>query len=518
VMLEGKVKNGSVEQDSSESGTQAPNSSKLAYWIVALAVVVLCILYHRMPGSLGYPLDDGYISLHSAQVLHWGNDPNFPKTPPLVGITNAPYVLLLWALLPGLPPLVAMQAASWLGVLCYALGLVALGRAFRLPTLATLILAALGLTITKVPYQLLNGVETGMAMGVTLWSFALAKSNTVWSRRGAALLCGIAPFLRPELIALCGLVLVALFLQDCKERGSVGQATRDSAPLWAITLLAALPWLIWYGVSTGSVIPQTIAAKRFFFADGCAPSTYRWDVLQMSVRMFLAVFGILIAAVIFLARNTLGRSVAIFLPLFFFAYYEALPSALLHNQGRYTYVLVPVLLFGLASGLGDRWLWAKRAAYALLFFSCLQTVERFSFHWNQFLQHRNQATQSLNAVAAWSNAHLPPDATLLIHDAGYISYATKFHLVDFVGLKTPSSVEYNRRYTYGHCGAGPAMAVSEIARHAEPGYLVMIDEWDRAFRVTPGLRALGWGLEEINHSGDYRVFRLTAPPDRHSGS
>jgi hypothetical protein len=516
VVLDG-VELDSIQPHLPESSETAANSSKIEYLIVAVAIVILCILYHRMPGSLGHPLDDSYISLHSAQVLHWGADPNFPNTPPLVGITNAPYVLLLCALLFVLPPLISLEAASWLGILCYALGLVALGRAFRLPVWATLALTALGLTIAKVPYQLLNGVETGMAMGFAAWILALALANTVSSRRVAALLCGVAPFLRPELCALSGFVLLAMFFQDYKRRGDVGRALRDSLPLWGLALLAALPWLLWYGISTGSVIPQTIAAKRFFFADGCAPAAYRWDVLQTSVRLFVAVLGVFVASLIFLTRTTMGRCIAIFLPLFFFVYYEQLPSALLHNQGRYTYILVPILLLGLASGLGDRWLWARRAAYALLLFSCLQTVEHFSFHWNQFLQHRDHAAQSLSSVAGWSNANLPATATLLIHDAGYISYATKFHIVDFVGLKTPSSIELNRRYTYGRCGAGPAMAISEIARQARPDYLIVTDDWDGAFRVTPGLRSLGWGLDEINHSGDYRVFRLTPPVDRRSG-
>ncbi len=510
-MTESNLETAHLEQESSGSRTPVSDHSRHAYWIIALLVGFLCLLYQGMPGSLGHPLDDAYISLHSAQVLHWGGDPNFPNVPPLAGITNAPYTSLLWALLPFMPPLVALEAASWLGVLCYALGLVALGRAFRLPLLAVLALTALGLTIAKVPYQLLNGVETGMAMGVTAWILALVRSNTAWSRRAAALLCGVAPFLRPELIALCGLVLLAVFVEDSRQQGSILQAVRHSAPLWAVALLAALPWLLWYGVSTGSVIPLTIAAKRFFFADGCAPSDYRWNLLEMAVRLFVAVFGIVLVALVFLARSTLGRLAAVFLPVFFLVYYEQLPSALLHYQGRYTYVLVPLLFFGLASGLGDRVVGARRAACVLLVLSCLQTAVRFSFHWNQFLQHRDQATRSLTSVAAWTSANLPPGATLLIHDAGYISYATRFHLVDFVGLKTPSSIDYNRRYTYGRCGAGPAFAVSEIARQSGAEYLIMTDDWDNVFRVTPGLRMLGWRVEEINRSADYHVFRLMAP-------
>jgi len=55
------------------------------------------------------------------------------------------------------------------------------------------------------------------------------------------------------------------------------------------------------------------------------------------------------------------------------------------------------------------------------------------------------------------------------------------------------------------------MSVSEIARQSKPGYLIMVDDWDKVFRVTPGLRTLGWGVDEMDHSGDYRVFRLTPP-------
>jgi hypothetical protein len=488
-------------------------SSAHAYWIVALAIVVLGLLYHRMPGSLGYPLDDGYISLHSAQVLHWGQDPNFPNTPSLVGITNSPFVLMLWALLFGMSPLPALQLASWLGVLCYALGLVSLGRAFRLPLPAVLALSGLGLTVAKVPYQLLNGVETGMAMGVVLWILALATANTAWSRRVAAALCGFAPFLRPELIALCVLVLLAILVRDWGHDRINRDVVFSNMALWGIAVLSAIPWLIWYGSTTGSIIPQTIEAKRLFFADGCAPSAYRWTVLVSSSRLFAAVLGVMPFSLVFLSRSVLGRFTAFFIPLFFLVYYERLPGALFHNQGRYTYLLVPLLLFGLASGMGDKRRWSRIAAYGLLIVACLQTEQRFPFHWHQFLEHRDRATQSQTLVAQWSVDHLPASATLLIHDAGYLSYATRFHLVDFVGLKTPSSVDFNRRFTYGRCGAGPALAVSEIARQTKADFLIMIDEWDSVFHVTPGLRMFGWKVEEINRSGDYHVFRLTPPQE-----
>jgi hypothetical protein len=143
----------------------------------------------------------------------------------------------------------------------------------------------------------------------------------------------------------------------------------------------------------------------------------------------------------------------------------------------------------------------------------------FPGHWRHFLHDRDGYTQSLVAVSDWSNHHLPSGATLLIHDAGYISYATRFRLVDFVGLKTPSSIAFNRTYTYGTCGIGRALAVAEIARMAKPEYLVMVKDWDRGFRITEGLTALGWHLDELSkgesYDDSYSLYRLTPPTADH---
>lgn len=87
-------------------------------------------------------------------------------------------------------------------------------------------------------------------------------------------------------------------------------------------------------------------------------------------------------------------------------------------------------------------------------------------------------------------------------------------MIDFVGLKTPSSIDYNRVLTYGSCGIERAVAVSEIARHTMPQYLIMVDDWDRGFRITPGLRELGWDVQEITPPANYHVFRLTPPQDQ----
>lgn len=488
-----------------------------AYWTVALTVATLAFLYQRMPGSQGFPLDDGYISLHSAQVLHWGKDPNYPGVPALAGITNAPYVLLLYALLFVLPPLTALHTACWLGVFCYGTGLVALSKAFRVSRAGMLGVIIVGTTAGKAAYQLLNGVETGMALGLTAWMLALAKRNTTWGRSIAAVLCGLSPFLRPELMALSVLVLVGIACRDYAEHGNLARTVRHCLPLLLIATAAASPWLVWYGVSTGKVIPQSIEAKRLFFAEGCTSAVNRWHLAWGAVRSFVSAIGILVLSLVFLLRSNLERCALGFAAVFFIAYYERLPGALFHNGGRYMYVLVPILIFGLASGLGDQSRWVRRSAYLLLGLACVQDTMHFQENWRQFVQERDRLNASLSSVAEWGNTHLPSTTTLLIHDAGYLSYATRFHLIDFVGLKTPSSIELNRQYTYSSCGVGRKIAIDNIARSSKADYLVMLETWDRAVQVTTGLKAIGWKLDELFANEEYHVYHLTPPTTHGNG-
>ena len=483
------------------------------YWIAAFFLLLLSTLYHRVPGSSGFPLDDGYISLHSAQVLHWGTDPNFPGVPALAGITNAPYVLLLWALLFFLPPLVALQAACWLGILCYATGVVALCRSFQLKWPASLAVIFLAAAAGNTCYQLLNGVETGFALGLCTWAVASAIRNSRWSRRLAALLCGLGPFLRPEFVVLSALILFHVLRNEWSDPKAGAERVQGCVYLLLFAAFSAMPWLAWYGLSTGSVVPLSIEAKQFFFAEGCAPSLYRWNVVVAGVRAFVVVIGVFALSVLFLWRSTLGRYGIVFIVVFFYAYYERLPGALFHNYARYVYALLPILLLGMTCALADRSRLVRNSAYLLLLASCFQSAWNLPQRWRLFVRDRDSYTAALQSVAAWSNHHLPPTAKLLIHDAGYISNATRFQMVDLVGLKTPSSIEINRKYTYAACGLGRAFAIEQIAHSAEPDYLVTAGDWDRIFQISAGLRMLKWQPEKVFENGNYRIYRLTAPPE-----
>jgi hypothetical protein len=135
-----------------------------------------------------------------------------------------------------------------------------------------------------------------------------------------------------------------------------------------------------------------------------------------------------------------------------------------------------------------------------------------SARWEAHLNNRRFTSGELAVVADWCNRNLPPDATLLVHDAGYISYATRFRLTDMVGLKTPGNIPFHVNGTWRTCGAGRGAAVAAIAREQHPDYLVMLRGWDRIYRITDGLRAAGFRLDELRHVREgYEVYRLTPP-------
>jgi hypothetical protein len=67
------------------------------------------------------------------------------------------------------------------------------------------------------------------------------------------------------------------------------------------------------------------------------------------------------------------------------------------------------------------------------------------------------------------NTELPGQPIIMAHDAGYPSYAGRFHLVDLVGLKTPEAVEIHKQMTFPSVGRLRGDAVAAIAEKFHPG-------------------------------------------------
>ncbi|HEX6393681.1 MAG TPA: hypothetical protein VFZ97_09580, partial [Acidimicrobiales bacterium] len=250
------------------------------YGVGAAAVVAVFIVVTAIYGHPLLPIDDGYTTLHDAQVLilHGGHDPNYAGVSPLDGETSLVHLALLTLLVP-IGGEWASYLVSWLAVLVYVLGVVRLARLFRIGQGSTVGAVVVALLSGAIGYQLLNGMETGLAMATVVWLLALAieRRHIVW----LGLLSGVAPFVRPELGLLAALLIVAVSWQLARA----GEYRRVLILVCA-ALVGAAPWIIWSYLATGHLLPTTVSAKAAWFAEQGLPKRTKLHYTWVSVGHF----------------------------------------------------------------------------------------------------------------------------------------------------------------------------------------------------------------------------------------
>ncbi len=478
--------------------------------LLVLAAMLVHILVERTPV---FPVDDAYITLHNAQVLHWGYDPNYVGTPALAGATSPFHLALVAALLFVLQPLWALDVAAWMGTLAFALGIARLAKSQSVPPGPAFLLVIAGLLAARTPHQLMNGLETGWALAGIMWALAFASENAKTSPLFMAGVCGVLPFLRPELAALSVLLLALPAWRAWVSTRKPLEALLVLAKCSGIALATAAPWVLWQFASTGSVVPATIAAKRYYFAEANLPDAVKATFVEGSLLALLRACGPLAIAVLVLPFSSLGRIAIVFTGIFLAAYYFQFPGALTHAQGRYLYIVTPFLVYGAASAfrLLDRWPAPRRWMTLFAMVAACQTVLLAPFTWREHQAEQTKTRVELAGVANWCNLNLPSNSRLLIHDAGYISYATRFEMLDLVGLKTPSNIAFHRDLTYPSSGKRRGLAINAAALRAQADYLVVLDLWNGIFDITNSLKANGWRLDPVRTEGIYRVYKLTKP-------
>jgi hypothetical protein len=476
---------------------------------VVLTLAVLWIVYLAILGPGLYPLDDAYITQHNALALIAGKDANFPGVSALYGSTSLVHLLLVSLFGLVLPIGFGQDLVGWLAAIAYALGLLALARNMRVSATWALALAALGLSAASSPAQMLNGLETGLAMAAITWALAFAAQSS--NRRALPILCGVLPFIRPELAAwsamLLGMLLVRRFRAD-----PLREALLSFAADLGLALAAAAPFLLIYALATGSLGPPTVKAKEFYFAEGCAPASFKLTWVKKSAFEFALLLGLTGAGFALGLRSALGWINLAFAAVFFYVYYKTFPGALAHYDYRYLYIFVPLAMYGFAVGLSDRRALIRGITVALVLASLTQALWDAPGRFRHMLDERRFTRDELEPVAAFAREHLPPNATVLVHDVGYVSTATSLHLVDMVGLKTPSSVPVNFEFIWKPCGRSRGAGLNKIAINSGAKYFIVLAEWDRIYKLTGSLRWLGWQLTPLRPGNPaYQVYALTPP-------
>ncbi|QAU45847.1 hypothetical protein XH91_11055 [Bradyrhizobium guangzhouense] len=449
------------------------------------AAAIFAIVYWAVGGAV-FPTDDAFINLHNAQVIHDGYDQKYLGVPALVGATSGVHLALLLVI----EKVVSSDtiALYLLGAFCgvvYVLGLLFASMNVGCSPLEAALIAIGGLIFAGTLFQLLNGMDTGLSMAAVAWNIKLLtdKRRTLW----LSLLCGIMPFIRPELsLFSAGSMFILLLDNDRTSHFKIAACVTS--------ILCTVPFLVWYWVDTGSLVPNTVGAKTYFFADRYAdlPSKLLFVSLAMA-RAAVASFPLFLCAR-FIRPRSAGIMLAVSAITFIGLYFWKFPSGLSHNGSRYLYIFVPVILFGVACGLTSA---ARTKTLRLIGISAFFLPLAFGWQLSDYWTHITGNQKSLCDVVRWINQNLPDRPTILVHDAGYVAYAGHVPLVDLVGLKTPAATEFHKRLTYPSVGKLRSKAIADIARSFNTEYLLALEEWNERFDLVDGLREEGWRVEEV---------------------
>ncbi|MEY4514840.1 MAG: hypothetical protein RLZZ450_6962 [Pseudomonadota bacterium] len=470
---------------------------------VVLLGAIAARLYTQQVGDPIFPVDDAYISLHNAEVLFAGDDTHFVGTPALVGSTSALHVVLSAVFQLFFEPLWAQWIVMILGGVAFALAVLRLAFVLGASAPEALLMVAASLVVGQIPHQLANGLETSWALAGLTLAIAASRDGS-GPRWQLPVVCALLPYLRPELVVVSGLLMLQRTVTDLR--------TDRAEALRTVKIFAAAlaPWVLLYLLTVGSLYPNTIQAKKFFFAEGCFDPAFKADSVRNAFVAFGKELGFIGYAAVLLVLTLTGWVGIVFAGVFAYAYFTNFPGALFHYEQRYMYVLVPWVLYAVGTLIGKRHV-ATRAAAALLFVvAIVQNGPEVAPRW-QFHSLCNAFTRvELDGVATWL-ANNAAKRKILLHDAGYVGYFVDAPMADMVGLKTPASIPPHRELTWSQCGAGRQQAIHDIALHEQPTFVVVLAGWDGIYRIIDGLRARGWTLEP-RYQHHYVVYEVTGRP------
>ncbi|SET72851.1 hypothetical protein [Oceanicella actignis] len=475
---------------------------------IFLALTAAAAAWHlRRLGAPAWPLDDAYITLHNARALIEG-DPSFPGVPALFGATSLLHTLAVAAGHLAGSAEWALWALSWAAVALSGLGVLAAGRALGLGAGWSLALALASVFAGRFYYVMLNGLETGWVFAIVIWMLALAARDPF--SRGAALLCGLAPFVRPEL----GAVSVALMLgmlSDARREGRRAEALRALA--WCVAPASALLAAQWS--LSGAPLPRTGFAKRAFFAQPqLGPWIPRAYFAAKASEFIAGTSGLMLALAA--ARGPVARRATLAALALIAAMAALYPVVSIQNGKRLLWVFLPIAAFALASRAAS----GRGAVPARVFIALALAATAAGFFFKAPIDLRLIGDQRarLQATARWIERNLDPSAPLLLHDVGHVAWATDVPLVDLVGLKTPFSQKVHARLTARRGPEAVPEATEIIARRFGARTMLTLEDWEAGFRFAEGLRARGWRVTPLSHEdlGGY-VFHAIVPPEEAAG-
>jgi hypothetical protein len=441
----------------------------LVLGLVAVPSSALYLVYARLNGHLGFPLDDAWIHQTYARNLAETGQLAFLPGQPSAGSTS-----VTWSFLLSVGYMLGVDHLLW----AYLLGGLSLaataGLAYRLflrlaasqPT-AALLTGLLCAVEWHLVWAAASGMETMLFTALSLamleYFFSrvaarqapldpvtMQKEQAIVSAVGIGLLGGILALTRPEGLVLTGLVIAALGLFPWP---SGRNEVRDRLLSIAISILALsvilVPYFAFNLRTSGSILPNTFYAKQTEYqVDWPLPLRFWWVLSPTLIgAQVLLLPGFLYGAYLVVRR----RHWPAILPLGWWlgsvsVYALRLPAN--YQHGRYVMPTIPLLLiygaWGTALMLRPRspHLLARVVSRALPATIALLALLFWGRGARAFTEDLGFIEHEMIATARWLNEHTDPVDLIAVHDIGAVGYLTDRPLLDLAGLITPQVIPF----------------------------------------------------------------------------
>lgn len=470
------------------------------FWSAGLCV--LAVLWYVF--SYGYLEDDAFIHLEFARSVAEGHGFSFNG---LVtnGDTAPLWVLVLVAIHSfGLEWVECAKLACALGLVstvlaiwCFAQDVA--GDAVRGQRLA---LATVLVTVLN-PYFVhwsFAGMESVTAIGVSLWAIRATFVGRLSQEKAltGAVLLGIGPLLRPELLLLAGICGPALLWRFGREEHSV-PAPRRWTHLMLLVVIMALPlvaWCVYAQLTFGSPIPNTNMAKR----GGPLPeiASRLASVYAAGFPVTLALFPLVAAARLLRGKRSSGVLwVLAAWPLGCVIFYLADHTLV---QTRYCLLSMPCLTFATLWLIEDPdrpgLLHASTAAMVLV--SLVTVVLTVIPH----VANKKEGVRRFAEIGAFVRDHVPRDAPVGVYAIGELAFVTRHPLVDVGGITRPEVIPYLN---------DPKGALLWAKRNGARYYIVAENPEPGAVQVfSTSMPFFGWTFSRAKYrsAGPFAVYRL----------
>ncbi len=484
--------------------------------LLSFLAVAAIIIFWAANGILLSPdtaLDDAYITLHNAQLYIGQKEFSaFGDQSSLVGSTSLVHTCMIALFL--VIGISAETALALTNVLCAIIYMLAAASLIELQVLSRkqkLGFLFIAFAMAMAPYQLTNGLETGLAMAVVLWAiFAYEKGGNT-KKFLLPLLLGLMPIIRPELVALAGLFFLLLMYECYQQDASVPSLAKQAVIILLLAVVSLSPFLFLAWLDSGTLFPNTINAKKYFFAEGCQGPIDRTLLLLKSLSVFVGPLLLINLFIPYLKSSRLGKVLMLFSGVFLGAYWINGPGTLVHNMGRYFYVLLPILFYAGLLYAKDKdlknnkhWLFSAVLAQTVLGLGIV-TIMIHNHIW--FVENYHKGT------ANWLAENSRTTDTILVHDVGYLGYMLSDRkVIDIVGLKTAEIANFHKRITWESCGKERGRAIAEIVQTYKPAYVAVFSWWDEDFELTKNIKdvaniTLAKDLE--GNPAGYFVYKIT---------